>query len=65
MVMDIKIHYDKAWGEKFGQAGIDKVKTHIQPWFCMPSLGTKIKLNVSIFFFKFDLQEITVTYERI
>ena len=64
MVMDIKIHYDKAWGEKFGQAGIDKVKTHIQPWFCMPSLGTKIKLNVSIFL-KFDFQEITATYERI
>ena len=46
--MDIQIHYDSSWNTEFGQAPINAIKVHVQTWYCMPSLGAKIKFNVSI-----------------
>ena len=49
MKMNVQIHYDSTWGKEFGQTGMEYVKTHLQTWYCLSSLGTKIQLNVSIF----------------
>ena len=48
--MDIKVHYDSSWGKVLGQNGLNAVKAHVQTYYCLPTLGSKIKLNVSIIF---------------
>ena len=55
-LMRIKVGYDDTFNADFGSASavneyLDSMFTHVQTFFCDPSLGSKVQLEVSSFVF--------------